>query len=113
MLLKKTTIAIAMTASTTLLSLPYNAFAGEGNGLIEMVQTTSDGLLIFRVQQHTNKPSCVPRELRDFSINATTAAGKLNAALVLSAYLNVKAVTAIGTGSCTGDRETLSTIWTN
>ena len=91
-----------------LLLMPVGiAYAGNGSGLINKIGVRQADVVVFNVENHTDKPDC--NTVGDeWSISLATENGKSMYALLLSAAAQHKSVAVVGTGECQAwsDRET-------
>ena len=88
---------LALTSST--------AIAGDAGGLVKQLFVSSSGVIFAAIEgPHNNAPFCATA---GWAVNATTPAGKLTYAQLLTAQTAGDAITMSGTGTCTTwpDRE--------
>jgi hypothetical protein len=97
-------------AATILAVAPIWAHGGNAGGNISYVHFMGNGVVLFSLNGFRNDtPACATITTR-FAFNATTPVGKVQAAGLLTAYAQGKAITVFGTGACAdwGDTESVS-----
>ena len=77
------------------------ALSGEGSGLIQSIyvhdKNNGDGVVMFSVKTHTNKPSCSSHE---WAFDLNTTQGKAMYTFILSAAAMGKPVLVKGKNAC-------------
>ena len=98
--------------------LPAVALGGSvaSPGTLSMVIVWSGGQFIVTTSgTRTSIPTCAANQPARFALDSTTAAGKTQAAVLITAYSTGKQVTLVGTGACdvVADTETVNYFYTD
>lgn len=93
-----------------------NSYAGSASsGTLSTVHFMSNGVVIASTSgTRSDVPPCAVNQSSRFSIDGTSAGGKVQVSGLLAAYASGKQVNIIGTGNCSvyGDTETISYFYT-
>ena len=85
-------------------------------GTLSMIIVWSGGQFIVTTSgARTSIPTCAANQPARFALDSTTAAGKTQAAVLITAYSTGKQVTIVGTGACdvVADTETVGYFYTD
>jgi len=109
---RMTVVRRLMAAVAAILWLaPTAVSAGTGGGNISNFHVLPDGRVVFYTSStHNNAPPCATNTGR-FAFNGATAAGRLQAAAVLTAFSTNKSLVIYGTGECSHLGDTESVDW--
>jgi hypothetical protein len=93
------------------LILPGAAFSGAGDGKVTLLMP-GNGVVIFKIESHINKPACSTQG-DDWALSLATDAGRAQYALLLSAQAQGRSVWVTGANNCAawGDREAPSWVF--
>lgn len=85
-------------------------------GTLSMIVVWSGGQFIVTTSgTRTAIPTCAANQPARFALDSTTAAGKTQAAVLMTAYSTSRQVTLVGTGACdvVADTETVNYFYTD